>query len=104
MNRGRDVIRWFGAAVILSAAAMAVVGWDQKKQPAATKQQEPQTDFTIRTTSRLVLLDVSVKDSEGGFVSGLTKDNFKVFENGKPQEITQFANADIPVTVGIRSE
>jgi len=101
MNRGRDVIRWIGAAVILSAAALAVVGWDQKKQPAATKQQEPQPDFTIRTTSRLVLLDVSVKDSGGGFVSGLTKGNFKVFENGKPQEVTQFANADIPVTVGL---
>jgi Ca-activated chloride channel family protein len=101
MNRGRDVIRLVGAAVILSATALAVVGWNQEKQPAVTKQQELQQDFTIRTTSRLVLLDVSVKDSEGGFVSGLTKDSFKVVENGKPQEITQFANADIPVTVGI---
>jgi Ca-activated chloride channel family protein len=101
MNRGRDVIRLVGAAVIISAAAVAVVGWDQKKPPAATKQQEPQQDFTIRTTSRLVLLDVSVKDSEGGFVSDLTRDNFKVFENGKLQEISQFANADIPVTVGL---
>jgi Ca-activated chloride channel family protein len=101
MNRGRDVIRLVGFAVILSATALAVVGWNQEKQPAATKPQELQQDFTIRTTSRLVLLDVSVKDSEGGFVSGLTKENFKVLENGKPQEITQFANADIPVTVGI---
>ncbi len=101
MNGGRDVIRLVGAAVILSAAALAVVGWNQEKQPAAAKQQELPQDFTIRTTSRLVLLDVSVKDSEGGFVSDLTKDNFKIQENGKPQEITQFANADIPVTVGI---
>jgi len=58
-------------------------------------------DFTIQTTSRLVLLDVSVTDKAGGFVSGLDKDNFRIFENGKRQEITQFANADIPVTVGI---
>jgi Ca-activated chloride channel homolog len=101
MNRGRDAIRWVGTAVILSAAAIAVVGWDQKKQPAAEKQREVPQDYTIRTTSRLVLLDVSVKDPEGGFVSGLTKDNFKVLENGKQQEITQFANADIPVTVGL---
>jgi len=46
-------------------------------------------------------LDVSVKDAAGGFVSALSKDNFKVYENGKLQQITQFANADIPVTVGI---
>jgi len=62
---------------------------------------KPAEDFTIRTTSRLVLLDVSVKDAKHGFVSGLSKDDFKVYENGKPQQITEFANADIPVTVGI---
>jgi Ca-activated chloride channel family protein len=42
-----------------------------------------------------------VKDAKGGYVSGLTKDNFKVYENGKLQEISQFADADIPVTVGL---
>src|SRR6202044_1873321 len=60
-----------------------------------------QKEFTIQTTSRLVLLDVSVKDAAGGFVSGVTKNDFKVFENGKAQEISQFSGADIPVTVGI---
>jgi Ca-activated chloride channel homolog len=100
MNRGRDAIRRVGAAVMLSAAALAEAGW-QNKPPAGTKQQEAPQDYTIRTTSRLVLLDVSVKDSDGGFVSDLTKENFKVLENGKLQEITQFANADIPVTIGL---
>jgi len=60
-----------------------------------------QENFTIRTTSRLVLLDVSVKDARGGFASGLTREKFRVYENGKLQTITEFANADIPVTVGI---
>jgi Ca-activated chloride channel homolog len=58
-------------------------------------------EFTIRSDVRLVLLDVSVKDQKGAFVSGLTKDNFTVYEDGKPQPITQFANQDIPVTVGL---
>lgn len=58
-------------------------------------------DFTIRSDVRLVLLDVSVKDAKGGFVSGLTKDNFTVFEDGKPQQITQFADQDVPVSVGL---
>jgi Ca-activated chloride channel family protein len=60
-----------------------------------------QPGFTIRSDVRLVLLDVSVKDRQGGFVSGLTKANFSVFENGRPQPITVFANDDVPVTVGI---
>ena len=52
---------------------------------------EDQSDFTIRSDVRLVLLDVSVKDRAGGFVSGLAKDDFAVSENGRPQRITAFA-------------
>jgi len=64
------------------------------------KPQEEQ-GFTIRSDVRLVLLDVSVKDLNGAFVSGLTKDNFTVFENNARQPITVFAREDLPVTVGV---
>jgi len=67
--------------------------------PAAMRQA--QQDYTIRSEVRLVLLDVSVKDSKGGLVAGLSKDNFQVFENGVLQPITVFANYDLPVNVGI---
>jgi VWFA-related protein len=95
MTRSRDVV-WPVALLVLASA----VGWGQSKGPTTAKAEEP-SDFTIRTTSRLVLLDVSVKDASGGFVSGLSRDNFKVYENGKPEDITQFSNSDVPVTVGI---
>jgi len=95
MTRGRAVVVSVSLLVIASAVA-----WGQLNGQAIAKAEEP-SDFTIRTTSRLVLLDVSVKDAAGGFVSGLSKDNFKIYENGRLQQITQFANADIPVTVGI---
>jgi Ca-activated chloride channel homolog len=58
-------------------------------------------EFTIHSSVERVLLDVSVKDAKGGFVSGLGKDNFRVLEDGKPQQISAFAAGDIPVTVGI---
>jgi Ca-activated chloride channel family protein len=80
-----------GLAVALFALVMGALSQD------VTKGKE----FTISTTSRLVLLDVSVRDSAGGFVSGLSKENFEVAEDGKKQEITQFSNVDAPVTVGI---
>jgi Ca-activated chloride channel family protein len=90
MTRRRDVLRVVGAWAIGSLAKRGL------------SQQSPAPEnYTIRTTSRLVLLDVSVKDPKGGYVSGLTKENFKVYEDGKPQDITQFADADIPVTVGL---
>jgi Ca-activated chloride channel family protein len=60
-----------------------------------------QQDFTIRSDVRLVLLDVAVKDKEGGFAAGLKRENFTVWENGRRQEITVFDNNDLPVTVGL---
>jgi VWFA-related protein len=98
MTRGRAAS--LGIVVLLWTAA-SVGGKGQTKASTTDAGGSEQKDFTIQTTSRLVLLDVSVKDAAGGFVSGLTKDDFKVFENGKPQEISQFANSDIPVTAGI---
>jgi len=92
MRRRRDVCR-----VGLLLVACAAVAWNQQK---ASGKEEDQ-NYTIRTTSRLVLLDVSVKDAKGGYVSGLNRDNFKIFEEGKARDITQFADADIPVTIGL---
>lgn len=58
-------------------------------------------DYVIRSEARLVVLEVSVKNRDGGFASGLTKENFRVFENGRPQEITVFDHSDSPVNIGI---
>lgn len=57
--------------------------------------------FKLTTTAELVLLEVSVKDETGDRISNLTKDNFKVYEDGKLQKLTQFGNDDAPVTVGL---
>jgi len=66
---------------------------------AAPKIAQP--DFTIRSETRLVLLDVSVKAADGGFALGLPREDFRIFENGRPQKISVFDNHDVPVTVGI---
>ena len=58
-------------------------------------------EFRISTDVELVLLDVSVKQAKGGYVSGLSRDNFQIYENGTPQKIAEFASADIPVAVGL---
>jgi Ca-activated chloride channel homolog len=99
MTCSRGVVWTVSAVVIAGALGYARLSWAQSAATIA-KAEDP-NEFTIRTTTRLVLLDVSVKDSKGGFVSGLSQDHFKVFEDGKQQKITQFADADIPVTAGL---
>jgi VWFA-related protein len=70
-------------------------------QGGAGQGRAEDVEAIIRSEVRLVLLDVSVKDSKGGPVAGLSKENFSIFENGKPQPITVFDHDDAPVTVGI---
>jgi Ca-activated chloride channel homolog len=86
-------------AAIRSLVVAGAVSFLSRSLKASAPDDPP--DFVIRSDVRLVLLDVSVKDPEGGWVSGLSRDNFRVAENGAPQDITVFADNDIPVTVGI---
>jgi Ca-activated chloride channel homolog len=83
-------------------------GRDRKTKPALTSQN-PQTahstgkqrGFTIGVNVDLVVNYTSVFNKEGRFVSGLKKNNFKLYEDGKEQEITYFSQEDVPVSVGL---
>jgi Ca-activated chloride channel family protein len=46
-----------------------------------------------------VALDVLVTDQEGRFVSGLRPDDFRVLEQGVPQELSLFSPGRTPVTI-----
>jgi VWFA-related protein len=58
---------------------------------ALAQAAPPSPDNTIRITSRMVYVDVVIHDSSGHLVRGLTQNDFKVFEDGKPQEIEFFS-------------
>lgn len=62
--------------------------------PAPPNQQPP---ITFRAEVNYVEVDVRVLDAQGRFVAGLTKDDFQVLEEGKPQEVTAFSLVNIPV-------
>ena len=47
------------------------------------------------------MLPVRVIDGNGDFVSGLSVDNFRVYEDGRLQRISLFQREDTPVTVGL---
>ena len=42
-------------------------------------------------------MDVTVKDAQGKFVSGLSAEDFEVFEDGKPQTIQTFSYIELPL-------
>jgi VWFA-related protein len=59
----------------------------QESKPVAAPQAAP---FTLKVTSRLVVLDVVVTDRQGNLRSDLTREHFHVTEDGAPQTILNF--------------
>ncbi|PYX94461.1 MAG: VWA domain-containing protein [Acidobacteria bacterium] len=66
--------------------------------PEKPKKIEGMPDYSINVDVPLVNVDVSVLTKNGQFVPGLKKDNFRVLEDGVPQKITNFAQAEAPIT------
>jgi Ca-activated chloride channel family protein len=55
----------------------------------------------IHKDVNLVLVPVSVTDPQQRLVTGLSRDNFQVFEGKKSQEIRHFSSEDAPVSIGL---
>ena len=100
MNRRRAVQKLMAASAG-SVLARLLPGDPRDDGPKADHPQDEGEIYKLRSDVRLVLLDVSVKDSKGRFVLGLAKENFIVVENGHAQPITVFEAGDVPATVGI---
>lgn len=102
-RRSRLLLATFSIGLL---APFVLVGsaasWSEApKQKISAQQTRNRSTFTITDNVNLVLLDVSVKSRKGGYVAGLKRSNFNVFEDGRPQEITSFTSMDSPVTVGL---
>jgi VWFA-related protein len=79
------------------------------RPPAASAQDDiqgeaPQTGGheaipTFVSNTNAVEVPVTVKDSKGGFVSGLTYRDFRVFENNQPQRIAFFTVDPFPLSI-----
>ncbi len=56
---------------------------------------------TFRGAVTTVEIPVTVTDSAGRLITGLTKADFEVFEDGDAQPVTQFSDKRTPVSVGV---
>jgi VWFA-related protein len=85
----------------LAAVARAQVSIDPRRKPTPAPTQEPRPKATLRVETNLVLIPVSVNDPLNRPITGLEKENFRVFEDKVEQTITTFAMEDEPVAVGL---
>src|SRR5246127_3726461 len=75
----------------------------QSSQPAQSQQPADQNPAeTLKVNVNVVQLFFNVKDKHGALIPNLTKEDFEISEDGKPQTIKYFtAESNLPLTLGI---
>jgi Ca-activated chloride channel homolog len=82
----------------LVALVLPSLAWPQE---SSLPQSHQGGDYTIGVNVDMVVLPATAQDHKGTLVSGLSKSDFQVYEDGVLQSIKYFSHDDIPVTVGL---
>jgi Ca-activated chloride channel homolog len=64
-------------------------------------EQESQRPDVIKVNTALVSVPVVVTDRYGQFVTGLSRNDFRLQENGEPQQIASFSSTEAPINVAM---
>ncbi|MFZ5927146.1 MAG: VWA domain-containing protein [Acidobacteriota bacterium] len=91
-------------------ACGAVEGlWAQEARPSITPRVKPRAEApeneritpNLRIDTNLVLVPITVTTPLNQIVTGMEKENFRLFEDKIEQEITYFASFDAPISIGL---
>jgi VWFA-related protein len=66
--------------------------------PVTPKKVDDLPDYSLKVNVPLVNVDVMVTTKDGQFVPGLKKENFRLMEDGVPQQVKNFAVTQAPIT------
>ncbi len=83
-------MRYSSALALLGAVVVL-------QSPVVLGQAQQPPSVTFQVEVNYVDVDAVVTDEQGQFVTGLTRNDFAVFEDGKPQKIDTFSLVDLPV-------
>ena len=90
--------RWFAhvAHLIVGAllATVVIVG------SSGGRRHQDADDF-FRTGIEIVQMAATVVDEDGRLVGDLRRDDFEIFEDGQPQELTHFSRERVPLSIGV---
>jgi hypothetical protein len=75
-----------GGCALLRAQQETPPGWNDSSQPMPVREGV----FTLHTGVQLVVQDITVIDANGHSVTGLKPEEFRIFEDGRPQTIKNF--------------
>jgi VWFA-related protein len=88
--------------VVLVVALGTLLMAQAASQAPDQNQDQDQSAETLKVNVNVVQLFFNVKDKKGALIPNLKKDDFHIFEDGKPQTVKYFAaESNLPLTLGI---
>jgi Ca-activated chloride channel family protein len=87
------------ALIVAMAVAAVAVSLHARQTPQ--KSDAPDSAFRFRSGVELINVTATVSDQSGRFVSGLTQDDFIVYDDDQRVEVTHFNAERVPVSLGI---
>ncbi len=91
-------LRSFG--VVSAGFALLAISVHAQQQPAP-KPADQDDGFRFKSGVELINVTATVSDSSGRFVPGLRKEDFVVYEDDQPQQVTHFSAERVPVSLGV---
>lgn len=86
---------------LIALVGLFVTPFVSGAQASQSSPTGPADAYTFQVNVNMVILNATVLDHHNTPVSGLSKDDFQVYEDGVLQQIRYFSHDDIPVTAGI---
>ncbi len=83
--------------VAVSLCGMPAFAQQEKKQKEGPPRQEE--TYTIAIEVPVVQVPVMVTTERGDIITGLKKENFRILDDGQPQEISAFGPSEAPMTM-----
>jgi Ca-activated chloride channel family protein len=98
-------VRWPRLLALAACAMLPIPAVAQRTGPEPPDRvlHEPSqnSNKSIRVDVSLVLVNITVTDPLERVVTGLEKENFRVFEDGREQEILTLSSEDVPISIGV---
>lgn len=97
----RTLLLLFSASVLLPSVLCAQT---QSPTPTSSPKQDEQEidpDDVISVNTTEILLPVTVRDAGGALVSNLTRKDFRIFEDGAEQSLSDLSLRNVPVDVAL---
>jgi VWFA-related protein len=74
------------------------------QQQGGEPQQAPPPQVSISVQANVVNVDAVVTDQDGNIITDLKKENFRILDGTTPQQVTNFAPSEAPITIVILME